>query len=66
MTGLISMSKPCKHCIENMQRLANRKGYYIDNIYFSNNMRQIEKWGYSQLENDQCKHITEFYKNKKK
>jgi len=40
--------------------------YMIDNIYFSNNMRQIEKWGYSQLENDQCKHITEFYKNKKK
>ena len=60
------MSKPCKHCIDNLQRLANRKGYYIDNFYFSNNMRQIEKWGYSQLVNDECKHVTEFYKNKKR
>jgi hypothetical protein len=57
------MSKPCKHCIENMQNLANRRGYYIDNIYFSNNLRQIEKWAYAELENDPCKHVTEYYKN---
>ena len=62
-SGLISMSKPCKHCIENMQQLANRKGYFIENIYFSNNLREIEKWAYSKLENDPHKHITEFYKN---
>ena len=24
-SGLIGMSKPCKHCVENMQKLANRK-----------------------------------------
>jgi len=62
-TGLISMSKPCKHCVENMQLLANRKGYHIENIYFSNNKREIEKWTYSDLENDPSKHITEYYKN---
>jgi hypothetical protein len=62
-TGLISMSKPCKHCVENLQILAKRRGYHIDNIYFSNNLRQIEKWGYSELENDPSKHVTEFYKN---
>ena len=62
-TGLISMSKPCKHCIENMQLLANRKGYCIDSVYFSNNLREIEKWSYTELENDTCKHVTEFYKN---
>ena len=62
-TGLISMSKPCKHCVENMQALANRKGYFIESVYFSNNSREIEKWTYSELENDESKHITEFYKN---
>ena len=62
-TGLISMSKPCKHCIENMQMLANKKGYYINNVFFSNNEREIEKWAYHDLENDETKHITEFYKN---
>ncbi len=61
-TGLISMSKPCKHCIDNMQGLANRKGYYIENVYFSNNIREIEKWSYNDLENDPCKHVTEFYR----
>jgi len=65
-TGLISMSKPCKHCIENMQILANRKGYYIDSVYFSNNSREMEKWTYSKLENEECKHVTEFYKNAEK
>jgi cytidine deaminase len=62
-SGLISMSKPCKHCVENMQLLANRKGYHIENIYFSNSKREIEKWAYSELENDPCKHITEYYRN---
>lgn len=62
-TGLISMSKPCKHCVENLQILANRKGYYIEDIYFSNNDREIEKWSYTDLEKDQFKHVTEYYKN---
>ena len=62
-TGLISMSKPCKHCVENMQMLANKKGYYINNVFFSNNDREIEKWTYHELENDETKHVTEFYKN---
>ena len=62
-TGLIGMSKPCKHCVENMQKLANRKGYYIENVYFSNSDRQIEKWSFNELENDPDKHVTEFYKN---
>jgi cytidine deaminase len=62
-SGLIGMSKPCKHCVENMQKLANRKGYYIENVYFSNSNRQIEKWSFNDLENDPHKHVTEFYKN---
>jgi len=61
-TGLISMSKPCKHCIDNMQILANRKGYNIKSVYFSNNLREIEEWTYTDLENDTCKHDTEYYK----
>ena len=62
-TGLIGMSKPCKHCVENMQRLANQKGYCIEYVYFSNSKRQIEKWSYADLENDPHNHVTEFYKN---
>ncbi len=61
-TGLISMSKPCKHCVENLQRIANEKGYYIEYVYFSNSNREIEKWSYNQLENDPTKHVTEYYK----
>ncbi len=62
-TGLISMSKPCQHCVDILQLIANKKGYHIENIYFSNNNREIEKWTYSELEKDPSKHITEFYKN---
>lgn len=62
-TGLIGMSKPCKHCVENMQILANRKGYHIEYVYFSNSKREIEKWTYADLENDPCKHVTEYYKS---
>ena len=57
------MSKPCKHCIENLQMLANRKGYHIEDIYFSNSSRQIEKWSFDELAKDPNKHVTEFYKN---
>jgi cytidine deaminase len=63
-TGLIGMSKPCKHCVDNLQKIANRKGYTIDNIYFSNQSREIEKWSYTELELDPHKHVTEFYKDK--
>ena len=63
-TGLIGMSKPCKHCVDNLQKIANKKGYCIHNIYFSNQLREIEKWSYSELELDNNKHITEYYKNK--
>jgi cytidine deaminase len=65
-TGLIGMSKPCKHCVDNLQILANRKGYTIDCIYFSNQLREIEKWSYNELELDPNKHVTEFYKEKDK
>jgi len=65
-TGLIGMSKPCKHCVDNLQILANRKGYIIDSIYFSNQSREIEKWSYTELELDPNKHVTEFYKEKEK
>jgi len=62
-TGLISMSKPCKHCVENLQLLAHKKGYHIEYVYFSNEERKIEKWSYTDLENDNFKHVTEYYKN---
>jgi cytidine deaminase len=62
-SGLISMSKPCKHCVDNMQNCANKKGYYIENVFFSNNLREIEKWSYNELESDPIKHITEYYRN---
>jgi hypothetical protein len=45
-----------------LQILANRKGYIIEYVYFSNHERKIEKWKYSDLENDPCKHFTEYYK----
>ena len=61
-TGLLGMSKPCKHCVENLQTIANRKGYNIEYVYFSNSNREIERWSFEQLKNDQNKHVSEFYK----
>jgi cytidine deaminase len=61
-TGLLGMSKPCKHCVENLQKIANKKGYYIEDVYFSNSNREIEKWSFDELENDPHKHVSEFYK----
>ena len=39
----IRMSKPCYHCIIQMQTLPSKKGYSINHIYYSNEEGIIEK-----------------------
>ena len=39
----IRMSKPCYHCIIQMHTLPQKKGYLINNIYYSNENGIINK-----------------------
>ena len=57
---IFSMSKPCKHCIDKMQNIANKKGYNIKNVYFTNNLGNVEKEKYKDLLNSTDKHISRY------
>ena len=59
----IQSSKPCYHCIEMMKILPRKKGYNIQNIYYSDNSGSIIKTTLSQLDNEE-KHFTQYYRNK--
>jgi cytidine deaminase len=39
----LCMSKPCDKCIQNIYKLAPKKGYIVKNIYYSTEDENIEK-----------------------
>jgi cytidine deaminase len=41
--GKLCMSRPCNQCIQNMYKLAPKKGYIIKNIYYSTEDEKIQK-----------------------
>jgi len=43
LTGLIGMSKPCSHCLVIMSTIPQKKGYKINNIFYTNGEGNIEK-----------------------
>ena len=43
LAGTIGSSSPCAHCLAIMSTLAVKKGYRINNVYYTNSSRQIEK-----------------------
>lgn len=60
----IQMSKPCYNCIQTMKILPEKKGYKINNIYYSNNDGEIVKTNLKCLENSEY-HYSKFYNRNK-
>ncbi len=47
----LTMSMPCKKCVDNMHRLFPKKGYIVQNIYYSNHDGSIQKTNLSKIIN---------------
>jgi len=60
--GKIGMSKPCLNCILQMQILPIKKGYSINNIYYSNEHGIIIKTNLNDILEEDL-HISRFYRN---
>jgi cytidine deaminase len=61
----LQSSKPCANCIESMKILPTKKGYKIQNIYYSDAGGNIIKTNLTCLDNEE-KHYSRFYKKKNK
>ena len=62
-TGNLCISKPCSHCILSIPILAERKGYIIKNIYYSDEKGNILKTNLNKLNKDTDKHTSRYYRN---
>jgi cytidine deaminase len=60
----IQSSKPCSNCIETMINLPPKKGYRVQNIYYSDMFGDIVKTSLNTLEKEE-RHYSRFYRNKK-
>lgn len=56
-------SKPCSNCIDIMKTLPEKKGYKIQNIYYSDADGNIVKTTLNNLDIEE-KHISKYYKHK--
>jgi hypothetical protein len=65
MKNTLQSSKPCNNCIETMKKLPTKKGYKIQNIYYSDNEGNIIKTSLQNLENEE-KHYSSYYRQKKR
>lgn len=61
----LQSSKPCAICIDMMKTLPEKKGYKIQNIYYSDSNGDIIKTTLSNLDNEE-KHVSTSYKYKTK
>jgi cytidine deaminase len=57
------MSKPCAHCLAIMCTLPQKKGYKINNIFYTDQNGTIEKKKLGELLNDDL-HISRMYTDK--
>jgi cytidine deaminase len=59
----IQSSKPCNNCIEAMQKIPEKKGYKIENIYYSDENGNIIKTNLKKLESED-KHYSKYFRRK--
>lgn len=52
-TNVLQTSKPCAQCIRKMRIMPERKGYKIENIYYSNGAETMVKTRLNNLECDE-------------
>ena len=57
----LQSSKPCNNCIQTMRRLSIKKGYKIQNVYYSDNNENIVKTTLYALDNEE-KHYSRYYR----
>ena len=57
----LQSSKPCNNCIQMMKKLSIKKGYKIQNVYYSDNNENIVKTTLYALDNEE-KHYSRYYK----
>lgn len=63
--GNILMSKPCINCINNMINIPIKKGYKINNIFYSENDGSITKTTLRELNNQENKHYSKFFRKER-
>ena len=63
MKNNLQSSKPCSTCIETMKILPIKKGYKIQNVYYSDSEGNIIKTSLQNLENEE-KHYSRFYRQR--
>ena len=59
----LQISKPCSNCIRLLSIIPKRKGYKLENIYYSDENGDIIKTNLQSLENGE-QHYSKYYKNK--
>jgi cytidine deaminase len=59
----ITISKPCKHCINQMKSLVS-KNYKISDVFYSDKDGKIIKTSFTNLLLDPCKHISRIDRRK--
>ena len=64
-TNKIQSSKPCNNCIKIMETIPERKGYKIQNIYYSDDKGNIIKTSLNILKNEEH-HYSRYYRHDKK
>ena len=62
-TYKLASSKPCIKCIHNMIKLPQKKGYKIENVYYSENDETIIKSNVNKLLDENNHHVTSYYRN---
>ena len=58
----LQCSKPCNNCIQLMKKIPEKKGYKIQNVYYSDGNGNIVKTNLNKLERQE-KHYSRFYRN---
>ena len=64
-TYKLANSKPCLNCIHNMVELPKKRGYKIEDIYYSENDGTIIKTNINKLLNEPVHHVSSYYRNNK-
>ena len=64
----LQSSKPCGNCLEIMKTLPIKKGYKIQNVYYSDNEGNIIKQSLTNLDNEdnEDKHYSRYYRQRKR
>jgi hypothetical protein len=62
-SGQLASSKPCFNCIQNMIYIPQKRGYKIEDIYYSENNETIIKTNINKLSNEINHHVSSYYRN---